>query len=159
IWNAPAGSVNVNSGTVNVTGGDLTLNLPSSPTQTWLTNSGTIHVSSGRTFAIYGQLTNYNKTTQTLTGGVYDIAGTFTFGNLWSPPPAPGFAYTPVDIQTLTADVTLSAAGALIRDTYTRANCFTARTIIATSHLTVLNGASALLGVGGNNYGELTIGV
>lgn len=68
-----------NTGTINVLGGKMSTSdgVNSGSTLT-LTNSGTITISSGRQFLINnGSLTNHSA--NTLTGGIYDIAGVFRF--------------------------------------------------------------------------------
>jgi formylmethanofuran dehydrogenase subunit C len=68
----------VNSSSINVNGGDLTVNL--SGTSPSFINNGAINIASGRTFTISGGvLANFNN--GTLSGGTYNIAGTFKFPN------------------------------------------------------------------------------
>jgi hypothetical protein len=67
-----------NSGTLTVSSGDLTVN--QSGTTPSFTNSGTITIASGRTFSLSsGVLSNFSN--GTLSGGTYNIAGTFQFPN------------------------------------------------------------------------------
>ena len=143
----------VNSGTMSASGGGISLlRFDPSIGMSSFTNSGTISVSSGQSFLITSPLTNYIISTHTLTGGVYNIAGTFSFQT------PVFFPYTPVWIQTLNADVTLAAAGVSIRDARTGANSFLpVTTVTATSHLTLMNGATASFSC--VNHGVLTIGV
>src|SRR5205823_1659615 len=92
-------SATSNSGTLNVSGGDLTLN--QSGTSPTFSNSGTILIAAGRTFTLSGGVLT-NQSGGTLSGGTYDIAGTFRF---------PGAAIT-----TNAATIVLDGPGAQIVD-------------------------------------------
>jgi hypothetical protein len=71
-----ASADHVNSGTIRVIGGDLSVS--QSGTTPTFTNSGTLDIASGRSLNISGgTLANFNA--GTLTGGNYLVAGTFKF--------------------------------------------------------------------------------
>jgi hypothetical protein len=71
-------------------------------------NNGTLSVGSGSTFAVTDKLTNFSATTDTLTGGTYDVTGTLE---------DPG-----INIVTNAAKITLSGATALIENSTTHGN-------------------------------------
>jgi len=64
-----------NSGTVNATGGTLTI-----AGNGTTSNTGTMAVQSGSTLDITTAFSNFNSGTGTLTGGTYNVTGTFQFG-------------------------------------------------------------------------------
>src|SRR5580658_602797 len=88
-----------NNGTVNATGGTLTI----AGNSTTTTNNGTMAVQAGSTLTITDAFSNFNSTTNTLTGGTYDVnGGTFQFNN--------------ANIVTNAADIILAGAGSQIVD-------------------------------------------
>lgn len=88
-------AVNGAAGTISLRGGrNLT-------TAADFTNDGKLDVGAGSTFRVAAglELTNFNAGTKTLSGGVYDVAGTLVFDG--------------ADVVVLGADVTLRGAGAM----------------------------------------------
>jgi len=135
----------VNSGTINVSGGNLTLDQPLGGATFGTT--GTINVAPGRSFTITGG-TFTNFANNTLTGGTYNVAGTFRF---------PGAA-----IASLSADLTLDGPGATVLDFATSGNALSRlSTIAAAGRLTLRNGGDIPPPFPGGaiwNFGTLTVG-
>jgi len=69
--NKPEGAIHINSGTINVTGGDLTLTQSGSGAK--LTNAGEIAVASGKKIEVNGG--SFVPSTGTLNGQMYIISG------------------------------------------------------------------------------------
>jgi hypothetical protein len=131
---ATTGSFTINSGANFTTAGNFT-------------NSGTLTVGSGSNFVVNlaNNLTNFNATTHTLTGGTYVDSGTLQFKG--------------ANIQTIGANtsLTMSGASARIEDQTGTANGLT--------HLTINNGTFGIASgfnftTAGNftNSGTLSIG-
>jgi hypothetical protein len=109
------------------------------------TNSGTLTVNSGSTFAVNtsGTLTNYNSTTQTLTGGTYSVAGTLSAANL--------------NIVTDAANITLSGTGKLVNATNSANALAGLTTISSTGALTLASNANFTTAGNFTNSGKLTV--
>ncbi len=98
-----AGAAHVNSagGVIDATNGDLTV--MQSGASASFTNNGTMDIGAGHAVTVNGgTFTNFDAVTGTLTGGTYNIAGTFQF---------PG-----ASIVTNAANITLSGAPPGIED-------------------------------------------
>jgi len=75
------------------------------------TNEGTLSVGAASTFTVNVGLTNFSSTTDTLTGGIYDVTGTLAFPK--------------ANIVTNDAKITLSGTAALIENSTTGSNGLT----------------------------------
>jgi hypothetical protein len=110
-----------------------------------LTNNGTLNVKAGVTFIVNGSLTNFDVGSGALTGGAYNIAGTFRFNN--------------AAITTNAANIGLDGTGAaaIVDQTGTDALANLA-TNSATGNITIQNGRNLLSSGALTNAGTLTIG-
>ncbi len=142
----PGGTVSlVSGGTIDasVSGGKITLN----PNGT-LTNNGTFQVASGATLNVTTAdtgITNYNTTTGALTGGSYDVAGTFGFST--------------GNITDNAANLTLDGPSAVIVHVSTTTNSLAALTLNSPGgNLSLLDGQVLnLVGNSFTNNGSVTI--
>jgi hypothetical protein len=107
------------------------------------TNTGTLAVNSGSTFAVNGSLTNYNGTTKTLTGGTYTVGGTLSAAGL--------------DIVTDAANITLSGTGKLVNSTNSANALANLTTISSTGSLTLASNANFTAATNFTNSGKLTV--
>lgn len=144
-WRPLYGFASTNAGTINVTTGKLTLDQSGSGAT--FGNTGTVNVASGSTFTIIGgTFTNYGNST--LTGGTYNIAGTFRFSG--------------AAIAALGADLTLDGPGAAVVDSTTSSNALARLTnIFGYGRMTLRNGGNlqqSSPGSGIINFGTLTVG-
>jgi hypothetical protein len=136
-----ASAAHVNSGTINVTGGDLTVN--QSGTNPTFTNNGVLNISSGRTLSINGgSLTNFN--TGTLTGGTYNVAGKLRF---------PGAAIT-----TNAATIVLDGANSQIVDSSDNNALASFAVNAAAGSFTIQNGRNFTTTGNFTNQGTLAVG-
>jgi hypothetical protein len=131
----------LNSGTISVDGGNLTIN--QSGTTPSFANSGTLSVGAGLSFTINGgAFTNFSS--GTLTGGTYDLHGTFKF---------PG-----ADIVTNAATVILDGTSAQIVD---QTNTDALRNFVtnaAAGSLAIRNGRNLTRSASITNAGRFVIG-
>jgi hypothetical protein len=99
-----------NSGTLSASGGNISVIRfdPSFGGNESFTNDGTIIVGAGNSFNIGTRFQNYDTTTGSLSGGTYNIAGSFQFGRTGEP------VYV---VSSLNADVTLDGPSASINGT------------------------------------------
>jgi len=134
-------SATSNSGTLNVSGGDLTLN--QSGTSPTFSNTGTILIAAGRTFTLSGGVLT-NLSGGTLSGGTYDIAGTFQF---------PGAAIT-----TNAATIVLDGPGAQMVDEANKNALATFAANAAGGSFTVQDGQDFATPVAFGNAGVLVVG-
>jgi len=109
------------------------------------TDSGTMTINSGSTFAVIssGSLTNYNSTTKTLTGGTYTVGGTLSAAGL--------------DIVTDAANITLSGTGKLVNSTNSANALANLNTIASTGSLTLASNANFTAAGNLTNSGKLTV--
>jgi len=109
------------------------------------TNSGTMTINSGSTFAVIssGNLTNYNSTTKTLTGGTYTVGGTLSAAGL--------------DIVTDSANITLNGTGKLVNSTSSANALANLNTISSTGSLTLASNANFTASGNLTNSGKLTV--
>lgn len=127
--NAPSGSYTVRSGRSFTTGGNFT-------------NNGTLAVGAGSTFRVIGSLTNFSG--NTLTGGTYEIGGTFKF--------------TGADIHTNAAILILDGPAAAVVNEADADALAALTTNTAAGSLTVRNGRDLTTGSGFGNAGAVTVG-
>jgi len=127
-----------NTGTLTSTGGDSEVATGTGA----FTNSGTVAVASGSTFGLGGSFTNFSGTT--LSGGGYNVTGTFQF---------PG-----ANIVTNAANITLTGTGSKILNSTNGANALANFAANASAGSFSLLGGRALATVGGfSNAGTLSI--
>ncbi len=109
------------------------------------TNSGTLTVNSGSTFAVApgSSLTNYNSTTNTLTGGTYVVGGTLSASGL--------------NIVTDAANITLNGTGELENSTSSTNALANLNTIAAAGSLTLASNANFTAAGNFTNSGKLTV--
>jgi hypothetical protein len=120
--------VQVNNGTIDVNSGSMTVNLSGS--NDGFTNNGTISVADGTTFAVSGgPLTNFSN--GTLSGGTYDLAGTFRFDN--------------AAITTNDAGLTLDGTNAKVVNQSNASALSGLKSNTANGSLTLVNGAALSL--------------
>ena len=132
----------INSGTISLTEGDLTVS--QSGTTATFSTSGTIAIGADRTFALSGgALTNFSG--GVLTGGTYDLAGTFRFDN--------------ASIASLAATVILDGAGAAIVDQSGTNALEDLGSIAQTGNLTLVHGRDFSASGAFSNAGTLDLGV
>ena len=128
-----------NNGSLTISGGD-------SETATGtgaFTNAGTLTVASGSTLALGGSLTNFSGTT--LTGGTYNVSGTFQLA---------GF-----NVVTNAANITLTGTASKIVNSTTSANALANFATNASTGSFSLLGARAFTSLGNfSNAGTLMIG-
>jgi hypothetical protein len=130
----------VNSGTINVTGGNLRLTMTRPAGTPMFGSTGVINVAAGRTFTVLAYhlgpgtlnvFTNYTPGASggpgTLTGGTFNLAGIFRF---------PGAA-----IRTLNTNLTLDGPGVHIQDSVTSRDALDHVLGANKGHLTVRNGS------------------
>src|SRR5258708_14791272 len=109
------------------------------------TNAGTMTINSGSTFAVIssGNLTNYDSTTKTLTGGTYTVGGTLSAAGL--------------DIVTDAANITLNGTGQLVNSTNNANALANLNTIASTGSLTLASNANFTAAGNLTNSGTLTV--
>ncbi len=109
------------------------------------TNSGTLTVNSGSTFAVApgSSLTNYNSTTNTLTGGTYVVGGTLSASGL--------------NIVTDAANITLNGTGELENSTSSTNALANLNTIASAGSLTLASNANFTTAGNLTNSGKLTV--
>jgi hypothetical protein len=109
------------------------------------TNTGTMTINSGSTFAVIssGNLTNYSSTTKTLTGGTYTVGGTLSAAGL--------------DIVTDAANITLNGTGQLVNSTNSANALANLNTIASTGSLTLASNANFTAAGNLTNSGTLTV--
>jgi hypothetical protein len=109
------------------------------------TNSGTMTINGGSTFAVIssGNLTNYHSTTKTLTGGTYTVGGTLSAAGL--------------DIVTDAANITLNGTGKLVNSTSSANALGNLNTISSTGSLTLASNANFSTIGSFSNSGTLTV--
>lgn len=124
VQNTIGGSA-VNSGTIDVTGGNMTMS--GSGLGSFI-NTGTLTVAAGRTFTLVnGQFANFNSTTGALSGGTFTIAGSLRVAD--------------AAIKSNSANLTLDGAGADVANAATGTSLLSALTSNAAGGtLTLRNG-------------------
>jgi hypothetical protein len=128
-----------NGGTLTISGGDKEVATGSGA----FTNTGTLSVAAGSTLALGGALTNLSGTT--LSGGSYDLAGTFQF---------PG-----ANIVSNAANITLMGATSKILNSSSSANGLASFATNTSTGTFSLSGGGALTTAGAfSNAGTLAIG-
>jgi RTX calcium-binding nonapeptide repeat (4 copies) len=135
------GAVDTNSGTINVSGGNLSVNNAAS-----FSNSGVFNISSSRTFTI-SNASFSNFAAGTLTGGTYNIAGTFKFSG--------------AAIATNAATIVLDGAGSQIVDQFNANAIFNSAALnsnAAAGSFTITNGRNLNAAGALSNAGNVTIG-
>lgn len=135
-----------NQGTVEATNG-ATMNIFS----TSFDNAGTLNVAAGSTIDFDGfyKLTNYDGTTNTLTGGTYLVAGTLQFNNA-----ANGL----VAIDTNAANITLDGPASQILDALNNNVLAGLATNSAGASFTIENGRNFTTSGDFQNSGALVVG-
>jgi hypothetical protein len=127
-----------NNGTLTVAGGDSEVATGSGA----LTNTGTLTVTSGSTLALGGALTNFSGTT--LSGGSYNVGGTFQFSG--------------ADIVTNAANISLAGTAAKILNSTNSANALAGFATNASTGTFSLSGGRGLTTLGSfSNAGTLVI--
>jgi hypothetical protein len=107
------------------------------------TNDGKLTVNSGSTFKVTGSLTNFNSSTDTLTGGTYSVTGKLDFAG--------------ADIVTDAANVTVSGTGEIVNSTNSTNGLTNLATITSGGGFT-LSGKANFTTVGNlTNNGNLTV--
>jgi hypothetical protein len=109
------------------------------------TNKGTLSVGAGSVFDVHGRLTNFSSTTDTLTGGAYDVTGKLEFAG--------------ANIETNDASITLAGNSSEFLNTTTRKNGLANfATNEAAGKLTIASGATLSTAGSVSNAGTLTVG-
>jgi hypothetical protein len=109
------------------------------------TNKGTLSVGAGSVFLVHGKLLNFSSTTDTLTGGAYDVTGKLEFAG--------------ANIETNDASITLAGNSSEFLNTTTRKNGLANfATNEAAGKLTIASGATLSTAGSVSNAGTLTVG-
>ncbi|MGE3817844.1 MAG: putative Ig domain-containing protein, partial [Isosphaeraceae bacterium] len=137
---AKASARHANSGAIDVAGGNLTVT--QSGTAPGFANAGTITVGAGRTLAVSGG-TLGNFSNGTLTGGTYNVSGTFQFPN--------------AAVVTIAADVVLDGAFSRIIDQNGKDALTNLATVSAGGRFTIQGGRNHASTGELRNAGQLTI--
>jgi hypothetical protein len=131
-----AGSVlNVDAGSLAVTGAGATV-----------TNDGTVSVASGRTLEVSGGATLANFAAGALTGGKYNLSGTFRLDTAGA------------GIDTIASDVTLDGPASAIQNADNSDALTNTDTIDAAGRITLAGGRDLTAGGSFTNSGRLTVG-
>lgn len=128
------GTINVRTGTLAVSGAAATLN-----------NTGTLDVDASRTLEIVSGASLTNFAAGTLTGGIYDVAGTFRFDTGGT------------GIDTIAADVTLDGAASAIQNADNSDALANTDTVASAGALTLMNTRSFTSGGDFDNQGVIAI--
>lgn len=131
-----SGSVlNVAAGSLSITGAGAAV-----------TNDGTVNVDAGRTLEVVSGATVTNFAGGALTGGVYNLGGTFRLDTAGA------------GIDTIACEVTLDGAGSAIQNADTSDALASTDTIASAGRVTLAGGRDLTSGGDFDNLGRLTLG-
>jgi hypothetical protein len=129
ILNTSEGNASALSGfTTNGTKGSFSVASQKFTDANDFTNQGTLIAASGGTIDLTGGLTNFNSTTNTLTGGIYNVTGTLEFAG--------------ANIVTNAANITLTGTAPKILNSTTSTSAFANFATNAASGIFTVNGGT-----------------